>query len=235
MSCRQREFGAQPRRVNAGELAMNDGGRERRAKSMRRATIAEGILCAWFRREVGLGRTQGFGQDARNDRLEAGATRGLPHEPRASNSKHRSSESIGPKWFNARPHPGPLPNVGLARGEGESVSAFCQHGGARLAMVQGFNARNPVSGDSCGGPRLQRGFCADGFGGRWALGARRVSGRMPETTGWKPVPPGVRRHETSLILADGDHRSQPFALAKLHPIQGLCPDSPRGVGPANRH
>ena len=74
------------------------------------------------------------------------------HEPRASNSKHRSCEIIGPKWFNARPHPGPLP-----RGEGESVSAFCQHGGARLAMVQGFNARNPVSGNSCGRPPLAHG------------------------------------------------------------------------------
>ena len=33
MSCRQRGFGAQPRRVNAGELAMNDGRRERWVRS----------------------------------------------------------------------------------------------------------------------------------------------------------------------------------------------------------
>jgi hypothetical protein len=68
---------------------------------------------------------------------------------------------------------------------------------ARLAAVQGFNARN---GSGISLPVLLP-PPLEGDGG--------ASRRLRKT----------RRR----VLADGHHRSQPFAIAKSHPIQGRCP------------
>jgi hypothetical protein len=48
--------------------------------------------------------------------------------------KRQACEGSGNKWFNARPHPSPLP-----RGEGGPVAASGRNGGAGTESVHGFN------------------------------------------------------------------------------------------------
>jgi hypothetical protein len=61
---------AGPRRMLVGRVF------RRAAEKGTRAACVPRSVCGGFWTEVGAGRTRGFGQDARNDRLEAGATQG---------------------------------------------------------------------------------------------------------------------------------------------------------------